>query len=197
LIEKTTTTKLTKDNKSWTIVADGGTYNDHVATILYDLLLIYHHILGIYLTYSVLKWPAEVNNKVLLNKIYAIIFYNMIEIQTKLSEVFRLQKGMPSFSKARVGQVFNPMLQQLIQNTFLLEPENIVKILQDFRKQGMHQDIVPLLKIAWEIGFAIYPYTDPTIGLLSEQRDKLKDWKHAVEYYYLSKNKKIDLDKEI
>jgi hypothetical protein len=61
----------------------------------------------------------------------------------------------------------------------------------------MHQDIVPLLKIAWEIGFAIYPYTDPTIGLLSEQRDKLKDWKHAVEYYYLSKNKKIDLDKEI
>jgi hypothetical protein len=184
-------TKFIKDNETLqTSISED-------SDLLYDLLLIYHHILGIYLIYSMLKWSTELNDESILTKIYAIIIYRMVEIQQKLSEAFRIKGRMPSFDRATVGDVFNPILQEFIHRMFLLEPSAIIKILDDYKKYNLDYEVLPLVAIAWEIGFPIYPYTDLSIELLPEDRNKLKDWRHAVAYYLFKNKNKIQVSDEI
>jgi hypothetical protein len=192
LIEKTKM-RLVKKNVPWIFNKS----NDSDA--FYDLLLIYHHVLGIYLSYSVLKWPAEVIDQAILTKIYAIIIYQMVQIQTKMSESFRIQGKMPSFNHATYGQVLSPILQRFIDRMFLLQPRTIIKILDDYKryKYNIREEVVPVLKTVWEIGFPIYLYTDPYIDLLPQHRDKLRDWRLAVAYYLHRNKDKIHVDKEI
>lgn len=186
LIEKLRTKKPRLD------VASNG--ND----VLYDLLLIYQHVLGVFLTYSFLKWPAIINDKSILNKIYVIILYRMIEIQTKLSLSFKLHTEMPIFdSGPTCGQAYSPLFQQFISHTFLLKPQYMMRILEDYRKSKMHQDIIPLLKIVWKIGFPIYRFTILDIDLLSQHINVLKDWRYAISYYLYRNKDNIHVDKEI
>jgi hypothetical protein len=160
----------------------------------YDLLFIYHQILGIYVTYSVLKWPNQVKDKPILNKIYAIIFYTMIEIQKQMSKVFKLPIGIPDYKDATFGQAFNPLTQQFINSVFLIRPRKMAEILKDYgftsirkrdltkENEGVKKDIASLLEVVWKIGFPIYLYLDPTIwsDFHPEDIDKLKDWKYAM-----------------
>ena len=197
LIEKLGDTPITPTN---TNTAGDPFYNNTNATRYYDLLFIYQHILGVYLTYSVLKWPNKVKDKLILNKIHAVMFYRMIEIQNKVSEVFKLQKGMPDLNDATFGQVSNPILQEFINTMFFLRPQKVAEIIKDYgvtsikksdltkEKEGVKKDIALLLEVVWKIGFPIYLYLDPNIwsDFLPEDIDKLKDWKYAMTNYLAS-----------
>ena len=144
-----------------------------------------------------LKWPNKVKDKLILNKIYAIIFHTMIEIQKKMSEVFKLPIGIPDYKDATFGQAFNPITQQFINNVFLIRPRKMVEILKDYgltsirkkdltkENEGVKKDIASLLEVVWKIGFPIYLYLDPTIGsdYHPEDIDKLKDWRYAMTNY--------------
>jgi predicted transcriptional regulator len=176
----------------------------------YDMFFIYQHVFNVYTTYSVLKWPNEIEDKLILNKIYAIVFYRMIEIQNKMYEVFNLQNGMPDLTEATAGQVCNPILRDSIFNAFLLRPEYIVRIIKRLksyninnnntnkkRKAIPNRDMISLLDIVWKIGFSMYLYTDLDIvrHFILEDIDKLKNFKYAVRYQ-LTKNH-IPVDKEV
>ena len=197
LIEKLGDTPITPTN---TNTAGDPFYNTTNATRYYDLLFIYQHILGVYLTYSVLIWPNSVKDKLILNKIHAVMFYRMIEIQNKVTEVFKLQKGMPDLNDATFGQVSNPILQEFINTMFFLRPQKVAEIIKDYgvtsikksdltkEKEGVKKDIALLLEVVWKIGFPIYLYLDPNIwsDFLPEDIDKLKDWKYAMTNYLAS-----------
>jgi hypothetical protein len=193
LVERIKTELLKENGESCSFDAS------HNSAVLYDLLLICHHVLGTYLTFSMLKWPAEIDDEMILTKINAIMIYRLAEIHTKLSKAFKVQRGMPVFDDGpTVGQVSNPILQEFIYHMFLLEPKIMVNILEDYKRYNMQQGVAPLLKIAWEIGFPIYPYTDLSISkdLLPHDMNRLKDWRYAIAYY-LCRNKDIHVDREI
>lgn len=163
--------------------------------LLYHLLLISNHVLGVYLSYFMLKWQKEIHEPLILNKLHAMVIYSMIEIQTKLSDAFKVSDTMPDFHYATNAQVSSPIPKKLIRRMFLLEPHTMLKILQDYRKHGLHREIAPVLAIAWEIGFPIYPYLNLNMYSPPRNKDVLKNWNHAMGYY-LIKNK-VKADEEI
>ena len=78
------------------------------------------------------KWPTQIHDVVIQNKLYAIVIYRIVEIQSKLSEIFKESGTMPDFRGATVGEVFSPILQAFIHHIFLLTPKTIVNILEDY-----------------------------------------------------------------
>ncbi len=190
LIEETKI-RFVKENESWPFSKSKS------SDVFSDLLLIYHHVLGIYLTYSMLKWPAEVNDEAMLTKIYAIVIYKMLQIQIKLSKSFKVPRVMRNFKPITFGQVFSPIMQEFSQHMFLLQPKLMVKIMNDFRMYKMREEIVPILKTVWEIGFPICLYTDLKTGWLPHDEDKFRDWSFAVGNYLYKNKNKIHVDKEV
>jgi hypothetical protein len=191
LLDKIRTT-FNKDNQSWF------RNKNRDSTLLYDILLIYHHVLGAYLTYSMLKWSVEIKDKATLTRIYAILMYRLVEIQLRLSEVFLLERRLSTnFARVTVREAYSPVLQEFVRRMFLLEPHTMINILGDYKRHNLHNDVLPVLASAWEIGSPIYPYIDFDLGI-SASRDikKLRDWRYVIASY-LVKNKNIQVDEGI
>jgi hypothetical protein len=163
--------------------------------LLYHLLSICLHVIGAYFTYFVLRWPTQISDTVTQNKLYAIVIYKMVEIQSKLSEVFKESTSMPDFQDATVGEIFSPIVEAFIHHVFLLKPETIVKILEDYKKYDIHNEIIPLIDSAWKIGFPIYLYTEPFLKVIPEDLNDLQHF--GVAMAHASKEYNLKISKEI
>jgi hypothetical protein len=170
--------------------------NNQRDDLLYHLLLICIHVLGTYLLYSVVKWPTQIHDIEIQNKLYAIVIYRLVKIVSKLSQAFKTSgRGMPDFRAATVGDVFNPILQAFTHHVFLLTPDTIVKILEDYKKYDLHNEIIPIIDSAWKIGFPIYLYGEPFLKVKPEHLDKFQNFRLAIAND--SKEKKLKVSKEI
>jgi Fe2+ or Zn2+ uptake regulation protein len=160
-------------------------------SLLYHLVLLCHHVLGVYLIYFMLKWQKEILDKEVLNKLYSIVVYRIIEIQSKLSETFKTSGRVPDFSRASVGEVFSPILQSSIHHMFLLDPERIIEILEDYKKYDLHEEIMPLIDKTWKIGFPLYPFKELNLNVLSKDLDKFQNFRLAIAHASAKKNLKV------
>ena len=160
-------------------------------SLLYHLVLLCHHVLGVYLIYFMLKWQKEILDKEVLNKLYSIVVYRIIEIQSKLSETFKTPGRLPDFSHASVHEVFSPILQSSIHHMFLLDPERIIEILEDYKKHDLHEEIMPLIDKTWKIGFPLYPFKELNLNVLSKDLDKFQNFRLAMAHASEKKNLKV------
>jgi hypothetical protein len=187
LLDKMKTT-FKKDNESWF-------YNKNRDNkMLSDILLMYHHVLGSYLIYSMLKWSAEIKDKATLTRIYAIAIYRMVEIQLRLSEVFHLESRLSTnFARVTIREAYSPILQEFVRRMFFLKPHTMIKILEDYKRHKLHDDVLPVLASAWEIGSPIYPLIDFDLNIaISRDEKKLRDWRYATASYLVEKNIQVD-----
>lgn len=155
--------------------------------LLHSLILIYRHVFNVYLTRILLKWSVELkHDEFLLSKIYSLILFSFIEIQTEFAKKFDLANKLPDFDKASTDRVSNSTLYQFTSKTFFLEPYTIMAIIKDFHKFKLHLDIVPLIDASWEIGFNLYRFIEarylnhfePQINETSAE-----DWKLLLSFY--------------
>jgi Fe2+ or Zn2+ uptake regulation protein len=160
-------------------------------SLLYHLVLLCHHVLGVYLIYFMLKWQKEILDKEVLNKLYSIVVYKIIEIQSRLSEAFKISGRLPDFQRAGIRDVFSPILQSSIRHMFLLDPERIVRILEDYKRYNLHEEIIPLVDKAWKIGFTLYLFKEVNLNVLSKDKDKFQNFRLAIAHDSANKNLKV------
>jgi hypothetical protein len=159
--------------------------------LIYDLILIYQHVVGIYLLNSLLIWPKILKDKNSLNNLYTMFFGKIVEIQSKLSEIFKVTDFLPPFNQATVAAVDSPLSNSLITDSFHLSPANMLRIVDVCKRYQILNEVKPVLDVAWKIGFDIYPYTELDLNLIPEDRDTvLKDWRIAIGYYMYKNNLK-------
>jgi hypothetical protein len=162
--------------------------------LLDHLLWVYHHVLGAYIINFMLRWTTEIHDKVLRNRLYAIVLYRMTEILSKLSENFEESERIPDIRTPTVSVAFSPILQTFVQHLFLLTPETIVKILEDYKKYNMHKEVIPLIDSAWKIGFPMYTYKELHLKLLPPDMKHLQNFVVAIA---CAREKGLDVSKEV
>jgi hypothetical protein len=167
---------------------------DH-SDLAYDLIVIYQHVVGIHLLNSLLNWPKMLKDKKDLNKLNAIFFGNILEIQSRLSDIFKVADALPPFNQATGAVVFSPLSSSLIRHSFHLSPSKMLDIVSACKAYQILDDIKPVLDIAWKIGSDVYPYTEYDLNLTAKSRRViLKDWR-LVLGWYMYRNKFTDLAK--
>jgi hypothetical protein len=163
--------------------------------VLHSLILIYNHVFNVYLTKIMLIWSVELkHDEFLLNKIYSLILFVFIEIQTEFTKKFDLTNKLPKFDKDTTDRNTNPILYQITSKTFFLDPYTIMAIIRDFYEFGLHFGVVPLIDASWKEGFDLYRFMegnhlndfDPQINAGAAE-----DWKKLLSFYL---NKKFRID---
>jgi hypothetical protein len=97
--------------------------------LLHYLILIYQHVFSVYLTYILLRWSVELrNDESLLNKIYFLVFFSFIEINTEFTQKFKLENKLPDFSKDSINDTRSPILYEVTSKIFFLDPYTIMAI---------------------------------------------------------------------
>jgi hypothetical protein len=155
--------------------------------LLHSLILIYKHVFNVYLTNILLRWSVELkDDDFLLNKVYSLILFTFIEIQTEFAKKFDLTNKLPDFDKASLDRISNPILYQITSKTFFLDPYTLMAIIKEFHEFKLHMDIVPLIDVSWKIGLNLYRFMEgrhlnhfePEISEIAAE-----DWKHLLSFY--------------
>lgn len=147
------------------------------------ILLIYVHVLGMYIIYSLLKWSKEIDDITTLNRTYSLIFYELLEIQREISRTFKIKVTIP-FKRASVGGVFSRLYHALTTRFFILDPEKMLEILLEFSTYENLDEINDLLKLVWKISFPIYRYSN--VELIDKPPSNIYDFEDlviALKYY--------------
>ena len=146
-------------------------------SLISDILLIYVHVLGMYIIYSLLKWSKEIDDVTTLNRTYSLVFYELLEIQREISQSFKIKISVP-FKRATAGEVFSPLYHKLIDRFFLLNLKRILEILKEFKKYENLDEINDLLKLVWKISFPIYRYSN--IEMIYKPPSNIYDFEDLV-----------------
>ena len=190
---------LNKIENLFRIIINKITYNDINSNItakpFFDLtnniILIYTHILGIYITHSILKWSKEIEDLDTINKLYGLLFSKLIEIQKEISKSFKIKVEI-LFKNASLDDILNQFYKNNVNSFFILDPKQILKILEDFNKYENVNEINDLLKFVWKISFPIYRYSNiELIEMILNNPDKAYDLEDLVVVmkYHIKKNK--------
>jgi len=148
-----------------------------------SIVLIYVHVLGIYIIFSILKWSKEIEDTTTLNKLYSLLFFNLLNIQKEISTSFKINVSIP-FKHATVGDIFSPLYRNLTHRFFILDQPQIIEILKEFNKYENLNEIHDLLRLVWKISFPIYRYHDlDTIVISPSPIDEFEDLEKALKYY--------------
>jgi hypothetical protein len=171
LVKKTESKIRAKDNKN----------KDSRLELLSEILTIYHHIVGVYLTYSILTWSQKIPQKEVLTKLNTKVFLELAEIQLKIAEIYQLSGSITSFKHVSFGDLCNPLLQKFIEHSFLLTPQKISSLLTKCKSHKLLDEVEPVLNIAWRIGFDLYIVTPERLQIKFLPEDfALKNWKMAL-----------------
>jgi predicted transcriptional regulator len=192
--------KITKEQSKYGL---GKTFSH---PIISDIVLIYVQVLGTYIIYSLLKWPKEIDDVTTLNKLYSLVFYQLIEIQKKISESFKIKDQFPE--NIILNQVKSPIYRNLGPRFFILDQEKIIEILKEFKKyEDVTNEVYNLLEHVWKISFPIYKYNKvrfPSgiqfkgipIPVPPESIDKFEELPHAIMYFlHINKIKDPEIPK--
>jgi hypothetical protein len=165
-----------------------------IDALLVHLVYICLHVLGAYLFYFFLRWPTQIYDVAIRNKLYAIIIYRIVEIQSKLSEVFFIKStAIQKYYSVLPSEIDDPapILATFCSHMGVLKPDTIVKILEDYKKCNAHEEIIPLIDSAWKIGCDAYLWQLPLRTVLPEDFHKLQNFRLAIEAYTKERNLKV------
>src|SRR5215207_5121925 len=142
--------------------------------ILYSLLGLYQHLVGMYILRSLSIWPQKIKNKEAINKLYTEVFNRFQEIQEKLkSELAPNEVGLYDIA---------------VENLFILKPFDLEAIVGNFHKIGVDEQIEPVMDSLWEISNKSIPFDllgpssrDLQLVIagskfIMAENGKLKDW---------------------
>jgi RNAse (barnase) inhibitor barstar len=141
--------------------------------LLYSLLALYQHLVGMYVLRSLSMWPKKIKDKEVINKLYTEVFNRLQEIQLKLtSELFAPSDEFRLYDIA-------------VEGLFELKPDELHSVAHAFHRIGVDKQFESVLDSLWEISNKSIPF-----GLLGPLRievqhlmaknGKLNDWRIFV-----------------
>lgn len=141
--------------------------------ILFSLLGLYQHLVGMYILRSLSIWPKKIRNKETITKLYTEVFNRFQEIQLKLTSEL--------FAPDEVG-----LYDIAVDSLFTLKPFDLDEIANNFYRIGVDKQIEPVLDSLWEISNKSIPFDllgppSRDLQMLIAGNGKLKDWGIFVE----------------
>jgi hypothetical protein len=113
--------------------------------ILYSLLGLYQHLVGMYILQSLSLWSKKIKNKEATNKLYTEVFNRFQEIQLKLTSEL--------FTPNEVG-----LYDIAVESLFILKPFDLEAIADNFHEIGVDEQIEPVMDSLWEISNKSIPF---------------------------------------
>lgn len=113
--------------------------------ILYSLLGLYQHLVGMYILQSLSLWSKKIKNKEATNKLYTEVFNRFQEIQLKLTSEL--------FAPNEVG-----LYDIAVESLFILKPFDLDAIADNFHEIGVDEQIEPVMDSLWEISNKSIPF---------------------------------------
>ena len=112
--------------------------------ILYSLLGLYQHLVGMYILRSLAIWPKKIRNKETITKLHTEVFSRFQEIQLKLtSELKPNEVGLYDIA---------------VESLFILKPFDLDAIVDNFHVIGVDELIEPVMDSLWEISNKSIPF---------------------------------------
>jgi hypothetical protein len=141
--------------------------------VLDSIILVYQHLVGMYISAGIFIWPTKTNDYKATNKIYEVAFSKLQEIQQKLGELFP-----PGYNYQ--------LSRQIIGNLFQLKPHKLDSVARSFDNVGLDKQIKPVLDSIWKISnssipFSRYPGFPLSLGKGSVRNGKLVEWKEVLK----------------
>jgi hypothetical protein len=140
--------------------------------VLNSIILLYQHLIGMYISAGIFIWPTKTNDYKATNKIYEVAFSKLQEIQQKLGELFP-----PGYNYQ--------LSRQIVGNLFQLEPHKLDTVARSFYNVGLDKQIKPVLDSIWKISNSSVPFSRysaiPLSGKGSVRNGKLVDWKEVLK----------------
>jgi hypothetical protein len=143
--------------------------------ILYSLLILYQHLVGMYILQSLSLWHRKIKDKETITKLYTEVFNRFQEIQLKLTSELIVPSN-------EVG-----LYDIAADSLFELKQFTLDGIANNFYRIGVDKQFEPVIDFLWDISNKSIPF-----NLLSSRRSldlkaliaengKLKDWGIFVE----------------
>jgi hypothetical protein len=148
---------------------------DKKSSILYSMLELYQHLVGMYILRSLTIWPKKIRNKETITKLHTEVFNRFQEIHLKLtSEPFALSNTIGLYDIAT-------------DSLFELKPFILDEIANNLYRIGVDKYIEPVLGSLWEISNKSIPFNllsshkSRDLEQLIDRNGELKDWGVFVE----------------
>jgi hypothetical protein len=145
------------------------------SNILYSLLELYQHLVGMYILRSLTIWPKKIKNKETITKLHTEVFDRFQEIQLKLtSEPFAVSNEVGLYDIAT-------------DSLFELKQFMLDKIANNFHRIGVDKQFEPVIDFLWDISNKSIPFNllssrkSSNLVDLIDENGKLKDWGIFVE----------------
>jgi hypothetical protein len=145
------------------------------SSILYSLLELYQHLVGMYILRSLTIWPNKIKSKETRTKLFTEVFNRFQEIQLKLT-------SKPFAPSNEVGHY-----DIATDSLFELRPNILDDIANNFHRIGVDKQFEPVLDFLWEISNKSIPFNllsshkSSNLVDLIDENGKLKDWGIFVE----------------
>jgi hypothetical protein len=141
--------------------------------LLYSLLSLYQHLVGMYVLRSLSIWPKKIKDKDVISKLYTEVFDRLQEIQLKLtSELFAPSDEFRLYDIA-------------VEGLFELKGDELFSVAEAFHGIGVDKQFESVLDSLWEISNKSIPFDllGPLrieVQRLIAKTGKLNDWRIFV-----------------
>jgi hypothetical protein len=143
--------------------------------ILYSLLALYQHLVGMYILQSLSLWHRKIKDKETITRLYTEVFNRFQEIQLKLTSELIVPSN-------EVG-----LYDIATDSLFELKPFPVDEIANNFHRIGVDKQFEPVLDFLWEISNKSIPFNLLSSNKSSELKQliagngKLEDWRIFVQ----------------
>ncbi len=156
-------------------------------SLLTSIFIIFQHVANIHSVYGLLKWPGEIYDVELLNKLRVIVGVRLEQLQGRILEAFHLHTRISSKERLTMEMTYNPLVRNVASNIFLLKLEKMDEIIEPFKRAQLPENIInSVLDAAWKTSFDILLWTEYDVrkwNWSEHAMNKLRDWRFALESY--------------
>jgi hypothetical protein len=145
------------------------------AYLLHALLMLYSHIIGVYLIAALFTWPSKIKDKEDLNKLNTLIFSDIKEIQSKLSDVLPKIDGNADDD--------NPLINIMLDGLYGLYPHALTYVTNAFENYGLKKELEPIMELLLKTTFDLLPHQTLTnfLKYTSPGRTPIQNWRDYIE----------------
>ena len=88
-------------------------WEDHdYQSLLSSIFTIFQHVANIYSAYGLLKWPGELQDRDLLNRLRVMIGVRLENLQRRILDAFHLHTRISATGRLTMAMTYNPLVRK-------------------------------------------------------------------------------------
>jgi hypothetical protein len=137
--------------------------------------------------FCVVSWSHRIKDRETMNKLYAVIFSRIVDIQLKLFDIQKFTTAVINKHNGLEEELNNLIPRiQFVASVSLLTPKFMREVVEKSKNYGLSKEVETVLDIAWKIGYDI---SAPEIDILrvinymsikGKKGPRADDWRKIV-----------------